>query len=324
MSSRNRHMQYRRSIYRKRNVKAIVISLVVAFVIIFTLFMIIGTALHNETQEPEAQGRADSSTPSSTNQSSQQNGSHEITLAVPKTVTAYALPLLEDGTKFADRLAKIPPTATDVFINLSDTDGTLLFRSELAQEFSHIVVKSDASALSNSVTSIEREGYYITASLYVSAFSESNDLVREIELATKTAIACEALREGVGDLLLIAPSVDEEGIDRLCAMADNIHSTVEDSVVGIVIPSFVLEDENMISIVSKLSKHFNYLALDTTDYKSEDDATTHVNDRILTFQHYVLQYKMRLILPYSADAELQQQYIETAAKYNVVNWQIMP
>ncbi len=320
-------MQYRKSIYRKRNVKAIVISLIVAFVVLFTLFMIIGTALHNKTQEPDPedqQGNEQTAPPSSGNQGQQSSSNDEIKLEIPKSVAAYALPLLEDGSKFSDRLAKIPPTVNDVFVNLNSKDGALLFRSELASEFSHITVHADASALSNSVTDIEREGFYISGALYVPSFGEQNDLIRDIELSTWTAIACEALREGVGDVMLIAPSVDEEDIERLCAMADSIHSSVEKSVIGIALPSFVLEDENMIAIVSKLSKHFNYLSLDTTDYKSEDDALTHINDRILTFQHYILQYKMRVILPKADDTEIQQQYIDVAAKYNAVNWQIMP
>ena len=317
-------MQYRRSIYRKRNTKAIVISIIVAFVILFTLFMIIGTLLHDETQEPTTPPLQSGEADNSQNLGGQSENSETITLKKPQTVAAYALPLLEDGSKFTDRLKKIPPTAEDVFINLSDKNGVLLYRSELASEFSHITTHKDATSLSSSITNIEREGYYTSAALYIPSFKEVNDLVREIELSTWTSIASEALREGVDDVLLIALGIDEDGIDRLCAMADSIHLAVEDSIVGISLPSFVLEEEDMISIVSKLSRHFNYISLDTTDYRSSDEIEEHINDRILTFQHYILQYKMRVILPKSSDAETQQKYIDVATKYNATNWQIMP
>lgn len=307
-------MQYRRSIYRKRKIKTVVISSIVAFIVIFALFLVIGTMLHDKTQESQTQKNTGISS----------NEKDNSSLATARTVGAYALPLLEDGSKFSERLAKIPPTASAVFVNLNTKDGVLLYRSELSSKFSHITTHSDASALSDSVTNIEREGFYISAALYVPSFSEKNDLTKEIHLSTWTSVACEAIREGVGDVLLIAPSMDSDDIDRVCNMADSIHNTIEKSVVGIVLPSFVFEEEDMIAIVNKLSEHFNYISLDTTDYKTADDALTHVKDRIVAFQHYLLQYKMRVILPRSSDATVQQEYIDLAASYNIVNWQILP
>ena len=51
MNNRNRHLNYRKNIYRKRRMGAVLIFSIVAVALIFALFLIIGTALHSKTKE---------------------------------------------------------------------------------------------------------------------------------------------------------------------------------------------------------------------------------------------------------------------------------
>ena len=313
MNNRNRHMQYRKSVYRKRRIRAIVISCLVAVILAFALFMIIGTALHSRSDEPKQ--------PSAQETDVKVNGS---TLPSASAVGAYALPLLEDGSKFSDRLKTINSEASAVCISLNTPDGTLLYRSELAKELPTLSTHEDASSLSSSLTSIERQGFHASALLYLPAFNDENDLLTDVELATWGAIACEAFREGVGDILIVAPSMTADDIDKMCALADKIHSTVENAIIGLTLTDSILAEENSAAIINTLSKHFNFQAIDTTSYKTDDDPVIFIEGKISSFQLELIYYKMRVLLPRAADTEAQGEYIKAVAKYNIQSWQIVP
>lgn len=313
MNNRNRHMQYRRSIYRKRKIKTIIISSIVAIVVIFSVFMIAGTILSTKTlsQNPPS---SDDSEPNE----------EENNISDAKVIGAYALPLLEDGSNFSDRLSGIAPNASAVCINLNDEDGTLLYRSSLTSKFSNLNIHTDASSLSNSVDNIARDDFYISATLYIPSFAEKDELIKEIELTLWSAVACEAIQEGVGDVLIIAPSLEVSDVEKICEVANRIHSIASDSVVGLAIPEAILTDKNKTALVNKLSKHFNYLSLDTTQYKEEESPVEYIEAKVSGMQLELMYYKMRVLLPRAADAETQQQYIQTIAKYNINSWQVLP
>ena len=295
--NRNRHIQYRRSIYRKRKIKTIIISTVVALLVLFVLFMIIGTALHAKTQK----------TPEEETEYTDDITGNLPEMTAAKAVGAYALPLLEDGSKFSDRLAGIQPNANAVCISLNNDEGTLLFRSELAQSLPQLSTSTDASSLTSSVGSIEDAGFYISGALYVTAFSQENSLLRDVELSTWGAIACEALQNGVGDVLLVAPEMSAADVERICSVADSIHSNVERSVVGLLIPESVIEDENSAALIKELSLHFNYLTLDTSNYKEDEDVVAYIEGRVSSLQLELMYYKMRVRLPRAADSDTQKQ-----------------
>ena len=312
MSNRNRHMQYRKSIYRKRRIRGVVISCAVAIILAFALFMIIGTALHSKAEKP----------PVKPTETEYKESSRPLPTA--SAVGAYPLPLLEDGSKFSQRLADINENANAVCINLNSTDGTLLYRSELAASLPTLSVHKDAAALSSSLTAIERKGLHASALLYLAAFERESDLLTDVELATIGAISCEAFREGVGDILFVAPDMSVSDVSKACSLADDIHSTVENAIVGITLSNSILADENSASLIDTLSKHFNFLALDTTSYKLDEDPVTFIEGKISGFLLEILYYKMRVLLPTSADKETQQKYVEAAEKYNIQSWQMLP
>ena len=313
MNNRNRHMQYRKSIYRKRRIRAAVISSAVAIILAFALFMIIGTALHSRNeQSPETE-------PQNTESTVTKNPLPSASL-----VSAYPLPLLKDGSKFSERLNSISEESNAVCINLNSPDGTLLYRSKLASELSNVSVHADASSLSSSLTAIERRGFHASALLYITAFDSENDLLTDVELATCGALACEALREGVGDILFMANSITVDDVEKICSFADNIHSTVDDAIIGLAIPDAILSDSSSAALIDKLSGHFNFLALDATSYKADEDPTIFIENKISSFQLELIYYKMRVLLPNPPDAEAQQKYIDATAKYNIQSWQMLP
>jgi len=313
MNNRNRHMQYRKSIYRKRKIRTILILSVSVAVVIFALFLIIGTALHKKTEKKDTQSLE------------YQPQTQEPTgLAPTPSIGAYPLPLLQDGSNFSDRLRAIPQTASAVCINLNDENGTLLYRSDLMNEISTMPIATDAGSISTAISSIESNELYISSVLYVTSFENESDLVEDVTLAIWGAVACEALRAGVGDVLIVAPSIEVEDMQKIYSLADRVHAAVPEGVIGFALPSAVLIDEQKTALLDELNKHFNYMALDTTGFTDEDDPFEYVERKTASMQLDLMYYKMRVILPFSSDTAEQEKYIETVTKYNISNWQILP
>ena len=314
MNKRSKNVKYRRSIYREKRIKAILLIVAVSLVLLFALFMVIGTLLHKKTSE-DSNRRP---TPSGTEQSAAN------TLPAAQTVGAYALPMLKDGSSFSERLSAIGDSAGAVMIDLNETDGTLNYISSLSGKLSFLSQASDAQSLSSVISRIDDRELYASALLYVPSFSEENDLLREVYLSAWCSVAVEAIRAGADDCLLFPRGATAEDVDRICDLALLVRATEEDAIVGCVIPEDVLSAENSEVLIAKLAKVFNFLTLDTTNYKDDVDIAAHVESRISQMQMQLIYYKMRVLLPFSDLAEDQQKYIDTAKRYNITSWQIKP
>ena len=233
--------------------------------------------------------------------------------------------MLEDGSQFATRLSKIKEGASAVCVSLNKPDGTLLYRSEVASKFTYLTVASDASKLSTYTSSIEDDGLYATSTLYIPTFKETDsDLEADVELSIWGSVACEAIRGGIGDVLLIADGATADDIDKLCALADRIHITEEKAVIGLCLPSEIFEEEKSVTLIDKLSQAFDYLAFDATTVKGEGTLTENIAAEIKKVQHQILYYKMRVLLPRASSAEELDSLADTVSTLAVSSWQALP
>ena len=306
--------RYKKNNYRKRKIKTIVIISVISFIVLFAIFMIVGLSLANKTTEY---------TPFEDD--FDYNEENADTSRKPKNVKAYPLPLLEDGSIFSSRLSKINENATSVCISLNRPDGTLLYRSALASSFTYLEQAPDASSLSNYIDSIEGRDLYTTATLYIPTFSETqNDLEADVELSIWGSIVCEAIRSGVGDVLIIANDATVEDAKKLSALAERIHITEEDAIIGLCIPDSIWEDEKSVSLIESLSKAFDYLALDTTALSESDAVLESIEEAIAEMQLQLMHYKMRVLLPRGENTEELEKFIEIVTNYSISSWQALP
>ena len=53
--NRNRHMQYRRSIYRKRRIRVIIITAAIVLALLVAIFLILGNVLFDKTNEDDGE-----------------------------------------------------------------------------------------------------------------------------------------------------------------------------------------------------------------------------------------------------------------------------
>ena len=310
----NNSSRYRKNKYRKKRIKTILIISLVALVVLFIIFMSVGLSLSEKTKEPSFDD--DFNNVSKTEESDKK---------IVQKVSAYPLPLLEDGSSFASRLESIREGATSVSISLNKPDGTLMFRSDLASNLSYLTVASDASSLSSYMRSIEDDELYATGTLYVPSFKneKEDDLMTDVELSIWGSVACEAIRGGVGDVLLIASSATEEDVDRLCALAERIHITESQAIIGLAIPNTILEADKSSSIIDTLSKSFDYLALDLTQLDGEGTTAEKAESLIAKMQLQLMYYGMRALLPKCENAETLEELITIVKKYNVTSWQAL-
>ena len=292
----------------------VIVSIAVALLV--ALFLIIGNALHNKT-ESTAKKRNDKNSATDTDASLSQ-------LAEAKLIAAHALPLLADGSTFSERLSALSSDATAVSVALNRPDGKLLYRSSLSSTLSFLAYESDASELSGLIDRIEDRELYTSALLYVPSFSESDTLLKDVYLSSWCSVAAEAVRAGADDCLLVVRSATADDVQRICELAILIRQIEPEAIVGCAIPEDVIAAENAEVLIKKLSSSFNYLALDTTNYKEDEDVASYVEAKISQMQMQLIYYKMRVLLPYSADAEAQQSYVQIAKKYNISSWQIKP
>lgn len=309
----NKGSRYRRN-RRKKRIKAIIVISAISITALFVIFMAVGLSLAEKPKPSEnavheqAQSDVDEGLPSA------------------PTVNAYPLPLLEDGSSFSSRLSSLHEDANAVCISLNSPNGELLFKSSVASHFSTLLVKGDASSLSRSHELIEGEDLYSTALLYMA--SPSNDAsspVNEVYSSIWGAIACEAVQEGVDDVLLL-PDDSFDNVDKLCAIAENLRLSEKNAVIGLGIPKSILESEDSVNLISKLSKSFSYLAINLTELKPEDELTLseRIEEELKDLQLQIMYHGMRVLLPKGASAEEQTSLIEVVKKYNIDNWQISP
>ena len=306
--------RYKKSNYRKRIIKTIIIISVVSFIVLFAVFMIVGLSLAEKTTDyTPFEDEFD------------YNESDSETARKPKNVKAYPLPLLEDGSIFSSRLAKIKEDATAVCISLNRPDGTLLYRSAIASSFTYLEQAPDASNLSNYIDSIEGRDLYTTATLYIPTFSETqNDLEADVELSIWGSIVCEAIRSGVGDVLIIANDATVEDAEKLSALAERIHITEEEAIIGLCIPDSIWEDEKSVSLIESLSKAFDYLALDTTELSESGTVLESTEEAIAEMQLQLMYYKMRVLLPRGENTEELEKLVEIVTNYSISSWQALP
>lgn len=308
--------RYRKKKYRSGRTKAVILIAIAVIVVLVVLFLAIGLSFASKTKDYEVPDDFIS------------QGTDNAETNEAAKVQAYPLPLLEDGSSFSSRLAGIGDDVTAVCISLNKPDGTLLYRSSLASKLSYLSVESDASNLSGYIKSISSEDLYITATLYLPTFKElkesGDELMADVELSIWGSIACEAIRAGVNDVLLIANGASADDAQKLSALADRIHITEKEATIGLCIPNTFFEAEKSASLIDSLSKTFDYLALDATAPSGEGTLVENIEAAIAEKQLQLMYYKMRVLLPRGASTEELQRLAELVTRYSIVSWQSVP
>lgn len=304
MNSPNRHMSYRRSVYRKNRIKTVIVSCLCTVLTLTVAFVIVGNILMS---------RADNGTDAPTpDDGSGEQGSH----AEVRTVYACPVALAADGSTLNSRLVSATAKGfSEVCFDLDTPSGALYYKSATAAALGkQRDAASDLRSLSNIVNLVSANGLYASGITHISDFSSSDDLVRSAAVGYHAALIAEALRAGLGDVLVCPGAIDEARYAELVRLADEVHRLVPDARIGIALPASVYASENASTVVDSLWNAYDYLALDL-------EGSTDVDADMGSILYYLLRFNVRVLVPASGGESMAQRL---RTDYSAKNIQIMP
>ena len=316
MNGRVRHKKYRRRAYRRQNIGIIVLISAVALAAVLGTFLIIGNYLHDKS-EAQKNGNiietdtTENTTPKTDKRATRAIKGHPVLLET------------RDSSTLAERLdALLSKGVCDVSIPLNSKDGKLLYSSPTAKKVgvptgTESIILEDASAYA------KERNMFICGVYYITAFAESDPLIRSVELSKAAAVISEALNAGIDEVVIIAPQMTAEHVNEAILLAEDIKTLTDSGAVGLTVPEsiFLLEDTVRRSeIISELNENIDFLSFDvsTIDNTAESIGETTAKEKL-----YLHMYKMRVLLPYTANENTQKAFIAAVEENGIENWQIL-
>lgn len=193
-------------------------------------------------------------------------------------------------------------------------DGTLLYNSpaELALKGSSNTKLPTAAEL---LSALKEKGCYVSAVLCTSALGKglsapvtSSDPIAETDAESKAtlealeafdaALVTELVSAGVDEVLLAGFDCSFEYADSICAFSMRLREKMPREIpLGLLMSYSTFEGNKDSELCHKYSEHFEILAVDYTDVKTDGDTEieTLISERINTMQLYFSRYGMRII-----------------------------
>ena len=284
---------------------------ILRYPLLFLLFLIIGNLLNNKVQEdPE-------NTDSPVTDGGLQN-------TVPTyTINGYSIDISGiSSSAFSSSLRAITDSgASAVSINLSDKNGTLLYKSSTAQKLGYQSGADSLIGLSSIVSSAKSRNCFTSAYITLTSLRESDPKIRSVRMAYEAAVVCEMAEAGINDIVLRCPEISGENIDELARLADNIKAINPNAVIGITFTREIMAHPDSAFYVDKLKGAYDFTCLDLSN-NGEDNAVEYVNTAVSENLLYILRDKMRILLP-SVDSDTQELLKIALASNSVSNWQIV-
>lgn len=303
-------MRYRRSVYRKKRIKIIVSVTASVLLLIVILFVIVGNSLGNKVEEYTSK------------RSSKATETEQTVHASVSSVNAYPVPLSAENSKLSTRLAKAAANGyTQVCFELDSADGALLYSSPIAQSLGKQPSGLELWKLDDVAKLCDDSGLYAIGIVHLSDFYKNDDLARSAAMGYYAAQVAEALRSGVDDVLIYVGNIPTERYTEVSELAKQIRRLCPDGSIGISLPAYVYADSNT---VDRLWEAFDYLAVDLSVPDDGVDAADHVGNSLGNMLYYLLRYNVRVLVPYTDDADLAARITQAVTANGSNNIQIMP
>ena len=314
MSRPHAHMRYRRSVYRKRKIRIIVITTLCVIAALALLFIVIGNILGNKVAQ-----RA--------NDGSSKDKVTEVPHVTVKDVNAVSVLLEASGSTLDRRVSNAVSSGhTDLCFNIYGENGALLYVSPTAQALGKQADVTGLRTLDNIVKIFAENGAYSIAILDATELESDNDLTRSAAIGYYAALSAELLRAGVNEVLISVGSIPLEQYGELITLSSEIHSlSPTKGLVGVSLPSDVFAGEQNEALVASLWGAFDYLAVDlysTLNY--EGDIAGEIGAKLGSMLYHLLRYNVRALVPDVEDTALAASINETALSNGVKSIQIMP
>lgn len=311
--NRNRHAQYRRSIYRKRRIRVIIITVFVVLALLAALFLILGNILFDKTndggenaEKTSAQTQKDDSLPAD---SIRQIKAAAISLDGGLNAVSSALDSAKAGGFDA------------VSVKMNGKDGKLTHYSNIADRLKYSSFNDVKVSAEELAKRAKTRSLYVSGVYYVSAFSEDDDLARSIAIAELATVISESLRAGIDEVILTASDISEKQCAEITHLISEIRAFVPEAVIGFALPDALVKAEKA-DLIDSLANEVSFLALDLTGY-GDNDPAEFAQDLVSTELYSLLRYKMRVMIPFLEESEKQNSVISAVESSGISNWQIV-
>ena len=311
MNGSNRHAQYRRRIQRRRRIRTALILAGALLLLLFLGFLIIGNLLAKDEPPTDAPETEETDSEDST--------------PLPVSVKAHPLYLeTRDSSTLSSRLQAIRrQEASAAAAPLNRQNGSLIYHSATAESLG-LASLEYSTTISQAKRQATTYGIRLCGIWHLDAFREKNALLRSVRLSETAALLAEALNQGMDDLLLIASDLSPDSLEELLLLSEAVHRLSPNGMLGITIPDSFFSSEGSAVLIDDLIHGFDFLAIDATSVGKGETEVERVEAVASANLDRLLRYNMRLILPYSDDADLQADIIAAAEQYSAKSWLILP
>ena len=315
MNTPNRHIRYRRSVYRRNRIKVITVTTVCVIATLALIFLVVGNLLGNKVDEN-----------SHTNSGNMDSGTEAPSVNV-KQVNAYPVALSEEGSSLSTRLTRVSNNGySEVCFNMDTQSGSLLYVSDIAVSLGKQGSATDLRSLENIVDTFKSHELYSIGVTHISDYISDDDLVRSAAIGYHAARIAEALRAGIDDILIYVGELPTERYGELISLANEIRRLSASGNIGLSLPVSILSGDSNAKLIDDLFEAFDYLAADlSVSEDTETDTAEQIESELekgLLF--YLLRYKMRALIPNTSDTSLSQRISDVLNNRNIQNRQVMP
>ena len=308
--NRNRHVQYRRSIYRKRRIRTIVITVIVSIALLVALFLIIGNVFFDKTNEESPRNKhkeTETVLPSLPAESVRQiNGACVSLEGSLKSVSSAISSCAQSGAK-------------EISVRLNSSDGKLVHHSDIASRLGYSILGNGTISVSAIVQEADEYSLYVSGIYYVSSFAEDDELARSVKVAELATVISESLRAGLDEVILLAPDITAEQCSEIGHLISEIRAFVPEAVIGFALPDAIVGSADA-ELIDSLAMSTSFIALDLTR-KKDSDPIAFAEERTGSMQYYLLRYKMRVLIPLSENTDTKAALIEAVESKGIHNWQ---
>ena len=311
--NRNRHMQYRRSVYRKRRIRVIIITTAIVLALLAAIFLILGNVLFDKANGDETEtDKVDTQTVK------------DNTLPSDSIRQIKATSISMDGTinSISSALDSAKSDGFDsISVMMNAPDGKLTHYSDIADRLKYSSFNDVKVSVNTLMERAKARSLYVSGVYYVSAFSESDELARSVAMAELTTVISESLRAGLDEVILIAPDITEAQYSEVTHLVSEIRSFVPNAVIGFALPESLVQSKDA-NIIDTLANEVSFLALDLTKY-GDTDPLVFAKERVGSMLYSLLRYKMRVIIPAFEKSEEQSSITSVVESAGISNWQIV-
>lgn len=306
-------MRYRRSVYRKKRIKIVILTTAISLAAIILLFVVIGNLVGKKVEENvnDRNGAAEQPAPEHPS---------------PRGVRAFCVALSDDGSSLASRLSAVASQGyTDVCFNMDTASGSLTYSSDVAARLGRQSNGSGLWSLPDAIGRFDDLGLYSIGVTRLPDFSTDDDLARSAAVGYHAALIAEALRAGVDDVLVCVGDIPAQRYDELIRLAEEVHRLCPNvGSVGVSISPSLAQGEENAELIHRIWQAFDYVAIDLTSATDEGVASVEYVDSTLGgMLYYLLRYELRVLLPYTDDSALIGQMTSAVASKGSVSYQIV-